>query len=286
MGRMLQVYDRYDIKPGADGDREVEQEDTGMNDYVTVSFSGGKDSTAMLLHMMEIGEHIDEVINVDTGMEFPSMYEHIEKIRKEVEDNGIRFTILRAEHTFEWFMFEKPIGSEKYGPHNGFGWPTHIIRWCTKHLKTKLIDNYFKELSQDHNVIRCVGLAADELKRLERTWNQEHRHPLVEWGWSEDDCLEYCYSRGYDWGGLYDLFNRVSCWCCPLAPISELRKLWANYPDLWEKLEQWDDRMIKEHPTYQAFKGDYSVRSLSLRFEKEAIAERNQSKLDAYGVIE
>lgn len=62
-------------------------------DYITVSFSGGKDSTAMLLHMIELGEHIDEVINIDTGMEFPAMYDHIDKVRQIVESHGIRFQL-------------------------------------------------------------------------------------------------------------------------------------------------------------------------------------------------
>ena len=37
--------------------------------YHVVSFSGGKDSTAMLLHMLELGMPVDEVVNVDTGFE-------------------------------------------------------------------------------------------------------------------------------------------------------------------------------------------------------------------------
>ena len=47
-----------------------------------VSFSGGKDSTAMLLLMIEKGYKIDEIIFLDTGVEFPEMYEHIEKVKK------------------------------------------------------------------------------------------------------------------------------------------------------------------------------------------------------------
>ena len=42
----------------------------------------------MLLHMIEIGEHIDEVINVDTGMEFSAMYDHIDRVRKIVLKDG------------------------------------------------------------------------------------------------------------------------------------------------------------------------------------------------------
>jgi 3'-phosphoadenosine 5'-phosphosulfate sulfotransferase (PAPS reductase)/FAD synthetase len=47
-----------------------------------VQFSGGKDSTAMLLMMLEKNMPIDEIIFCDTGKEFPQMYEHIEKVQK------------------------------------------------------------------------------------------------------------------------------------------------------------------------------------------------------------
>ncbi len=47
-----------------------------------VQFSGGKDSTAMLLMMLEKDMPIDEIIFCDTGKEFPQMYEHIEKVQK------------------------------------------------------------------------------------------------------------------------------------------------------------------------------------------------------------
>ncbi len=55
-------------------------------DLHIVSFSGGKDSTAMLLHMMELGMKIDVVLYCDTWMEFPAMYRHVEKVKKIVED--------------------------------------------------------------------------------------------------------------------------------------------------------------------------------------------------------
>lgn len=44
--------------------------------YHAVSLSGGKDSTAMLLLMIERDMPIDLVLSADTGMEFPKMYEH------------------------------------------------------------------------------------------------------------------------------------------------------------------------------------------------------------------
>ena len=56
---------------------------------------------------------------------------------------------------------------------------------------------------------------------------------------TEADCLAYCKERGYDWGGLYDKMRRVSCWCCPLQSLAELRVLYQDFPDLWEQLKRW-----------------------------------------------
>ena len=43
-----------------------------------VSLSGGKDSTAMLLRMLEEGMRVDIILFCDTGLEFPAMYEHLD----------------------------------------------------------------------------------------------------------------------------------------------------------------------------------------------------------------
>ena len=45
-----------------------------------VSFSGGKDSTAMLLMMLERGWPVDDIVYFDCGdWEFPQMHKHINR---------------------------------------------------------------------------------------------------------------------------------------------------------------------------------------------------------------
>lgn len=236
-----------------------------MQDYITVSFSGGKDSTALVLRMIELGEHIDEVVCCDTFKEFPAMYRHIEKVRKVIEANGIKFTMLRAEKSFDYYMFEYQAEKGKHTGEKGLGWALPTLRWCTGYLKRDIVGKYFRELRKKYNVIQCLGIAADEGYRLERKNNQQenHRHPLVEWGWAEKQCLEYCYSKGYDWEGLYEIFSRVSCWCCPLKPLEELRKLRKHFPELWEELKDMDKRAKNQ------FKSNYSVEQLEIRFAFE-----------------
>ena len=237
-----------------------------MKDYIVANFSGGKDSTAMVLHMIELGEHIDEVVCCDTYKEFPAMYRHIEKVKMVVEDVGIKFTTIRAEPGFDYLMFDHRVKPRnKVANTQGYSWPNSRNRWCTTRLKVNVINRYFKELKTRYNVIRCLGIAADEGYRLERDNNKDpnHRHPLVEWGWTEADCLKYCYRYGYDWEGLYEIFSRVSCWCCPLQRVGELKKLRKHFPNLWEELRDMDKR------TWRQFLANYSVEDLETRFQLE-----------------
>lgn len=201
------------------------------------------------------------------------MYRHIEKVKKVVEDADIKFTVLKSEITFNQYLYEyepkrrnPEAFYEKYGKDaKGYSWAYFANRWCTGKLKIQIKDKYLREIKKQYNLIEYVGLAADEEYRLERKNNQmkNQKHPLVEWGWTEKDCLDYCYSLGYDWEGLYNYFSRVSCWCCPLQPLGELRILYKMFPELWQELKEMDSR------TFTPFKDGKSVEDLEVRFKFE-----------------
>ena len=242
-------------------------------EYWVLSLSGGKDSTALGLewltrHRADPATYpLDEVIYCDTGMEFPAMVEHINRLETIFTDAGIKFTRLKSEHSFEWYMFD--YSPKRRNPAlqglKGQSWPSHNIRWCTTELKNMVVNAYFSDLRKKYTVIQLIGFAADEQYRLKREANQNpnHRHPLMDWGWTEADCLKYCYAHGFDWGGLYEIFHRVSCWCCPLKSLPELRNLWKQFPDLWERLKD------MEHRTYRKFLKNYTVDQLEIRFQFE-----------------
>ena len=81
--------------------------------FNVVSFSGGKDSTAMLLRMLEEGMPIDCVLFCDTGLEFPQMYEHIYRVEMET---GISITHVKPERSFEYMMLEQPVKRRSDSP--------------------------------------------------------------------------------------------------------------------------------------------------------------------------
>ena len=63
----------------------------------------------MLLLMIERGLPIDMVLTADTGMEFPEMYRHWDRIEQYLfQKRGLKLTILRHPKGFEWLMFDEP----------------------------------------------------------------------------------------------------------------------------------------------------------------------------------
>lgn len=221
-----------------------------------ISLSGGKDSTAMLLWALEKGEQFDEVIFFDGGWEFPQMHAHIEKLKELVP-----ITTLRPDKPFDWYAFERPLKKARNRGLIGYGWPKARGRWCTG-LKRNTISRYLKQ-KYPGGACRWIGLAADELHRVNQKGLDagEFRYPLIEWGKTEADCLEYCREKGFDWGGLYDEMKRVSCWCCPLQGIAELKVLRRDYPELWAKLKEMDARSSRP------FRTDYTIYGLEHKID-------------------
>ena len=218
-----------------------------------VSFSGGKDSTAMLLRMIEENMQIDEIIFCDTGKEFPDMYEHIEKIEKYIKRP---ITRLKADKSFDYYMFEHEKTRGKNKGHRGYGWSSGRCRWCTTLLKNNVVNNYLKKYEKE-GYVEYIGIAYDEQDRI-----KNKKYPLVDWKMTEKDCLEYCYNKGFYWNGLYEHFDRVSCWCCPLKRLNEYKMLYKHYPELWQELKEMDKK------SYNRFRKDYSVEELENKFNK------------------
>ncbi len=235
------------------------------------NFSGGKDSTAMLIMLLEKGYPLDYIVSCDTGKEFPEMYAHIEKVKRYLKKHfpdAPEIITLRAVHSFDYYMFEKPVKREfnqtkdahsKYKSAFGYGWGSFKNRWCTSTMKTEVMRKFFQGMAK---YINYIGIAADETKRLKP--DKQKMYPLAEWGVTEADALNFCYQRGFDWGGLYEHKKRVSCWCCPLQSINDYRVLWKHHPELWQELKSMDKRSPIEMCS------SYTLDELEKRFEAEA----------------
>ena len=228
-----------------------------------VSFSGGKDSTALLCKMLEKGMKVDKIIFCDTGVEFPQMYDHIKKVENYI---GREITIVKSEKSFEYYMCDHIKTRGKNKGKKGYGWMDFRNRWCTSQLKIQPYNRYLKQYKkQGYEIIEYHGIAVDEKERTEKNKSKDRiiKYPLVDWEMTEKDCLEYCYSLGFDWGGLYKKFNRVSCYLCPLSRLGEIEIVYKYFPELWNKMKELDKRSFRQ------FRSDYSLDELEEKFNNK-----------------
>lgn len=270
-----------------------------------VSFSGGKDSTAMLLMLLERGEPIADIVFFDGGWEFPQMHEHLEQVEHLI---GRKITRLRprlpvgvvTEKTpFDWMFSEYPIVKRGTDQVHRIGryWPSPNIRWCTGR-KQEALRAHLRALTHRHGfdlpLRQCVGFAADELERLDGPTKKDsayhvQRYPLIEWGVTEADALQYCKNYGFTWGGLYHYFKRVSCFCCPLQGLDELRKLRCFFPDLWQRMLEMDSwlpkndkgRRFNHAPSVVALEARFAAEGAMVAEENDADANRGQGAMGA-----
>lgn len=231
-----------------------------MKYIASVSF--GKDSLCMLLKLIELGYPLDEVVFYDTSMEFQAIYNIRDRIKQILEEKNIKFTELKPKCDFEYCMFEKPVKVGKPNEHKGYSWCGGRCRWGTME-KIRAIEEYCK------GNYEYVGIAIDELKRLEKERKGNKIFPLAEWNMTEKDCLNYCYSYGFKWEEdgveLYTILDRVSCWCCANKNLKELENYYLYLPTYWNKLKQLQSR------TDRPFKyNKYTIFDLEEKFKEKA----------------
>lgn len=225
------------------------------------SCSFGKDSLCMVLMLLERNAPLDEVIFYDTGAEFQAIYNIKEKIEPILKDRNIPLVTLTPKEPFFYTMLEKPCYSPQKGHHNGYGWCGGVCRWGTTG-KLQALDKY----AEEKDAVVYIGIAADEASRLYKERKPYKRFPLADWGITEKKCLEYCYSRGYNWIertkegdiDLYAVLSRVSCWCCCNKNKKELYNIYKYLPEYWDKLLELQsklDRPMKKFHNKQY--GDY-----------------------------
>jgi len=240
-----------------------------MNNIVCLS--GGADSTAMLLALLEHNESIHSIVFFDTGWEFPEVYNHIERVEA---DTGIKIVRLHPVKSFDYLLYKHPVVARK-GPmkgeihRQGHGWPSWTRRWCTRE-KINTVKCYLRNIK---NPVQCIGFNMDEKHRRDskslKKARKKHRvrYPLIEYGITGHQARLYCKSKGYTWEGLYDIRDRVSCFCCPLQGIKNSRILRKERPVLWHRMLEMDAKI----PINRGFNHYSTVHELEKRF---AIEER------------
>ena len=234
------------------------------------SCSFGKDSLAMVLLLLSLGYPLDEVIFFDTGMEFDAIYAIRDKLLPILKENNIKYTELTPELPFLYEMLEKPVKGIKNPDHFGYGWCGGACRWGTSN-KNRAITKYLSNLNEEY--VEYVGIAYDEPNRI-----KDKVYPLFDHKMTEADCLKFCRERGWTWTegniDLYDVLDRVSCWCCSNKNRKELFNMFVGLPHYWSKLKEIQAQIDKPMKKFKSKKyGEYGN---VLEMEKVFIEKRSE----------
>lgn len=178
-----------------------------------VAFSGGKDSTALVMRLRELGEPF-ECIFTPTGNELPELLDHITTV-----ESNLGLTIHRPP---------APTLFELIDGYNAL--PNWRQRWCTRQIK---IEPCIAFLKGRPGSTLSVGLRADEEARigLYGDW-ATYRYPLREWGWGIEEVWAYLKEKGVT------VPARTDCALCYGQRLSEWFRLWRDHPDEYAKGEE------------------------------------------------
>ena len=212
-----------------------------------VALSGGKDSTALALRLMEVEPKDYTFICTPTGDELPEMEEHWRNL-----EYLLGKPLLKIRHKLnlnELIDFYKAL-------------PSWRMRWCTRQLKIEVAQAFY--LAHPGSTA-YVGLRADEEEREGGIYGEKvikQRYPLREWGWGINEVTEYLKKRGVS------IPRRTDCARCCFQKLGEWWDLWKNYPEIYKNAE---DQELKYGHTFRSPSRDTWPASLAgLRSEFES----------------
>ena len=226
-----------------------------MNDLINnsrllVSVSGGKDSTAMCLHLFELGytkADFDRVF-MDTGWEHENTYKYLDELEQTIgKITRIKASIaVKEEDADQVAKFEEMLGFESPFVRRIFkykSFPTRLRKWCTSDLKMKPVSDYINSL--DYDVLNLVGIRRQESQKRstypEFEFNEKMDcwtwRPLIDW--SEKDVIEIHHRFNLIPNQLYlNGSNRVGCYPCINSRKQEIKNLDDKRIAIIRELEQ------------------------------------------------
>lgn len=206
-----------------------------------LSLSYGKDSLACLGAIEELGWKLDRIVHAEIWAtdeihaDLPAMVEFKKKADQIIKDRwGIEVEHIKSKYNYnDCFYFKRGrTGRKTKCDGKIYGFPMIRGQWCLQQLKRYVLDKL-----NNGNIV-YIGIAADEPKRFNNL-SDTKKSPLVELGWTEDDCRKWCEENDL-LSPIYTTSTRGGCWFCHNQSVDQLRLLRKNYPEYWEMMLSWD----------------------------------------------
>lgn len=250
--------------------RAIEIKESGRP--LVVSISGGKDSTAMGLYLIENEFHKTNELSfvyADTGWEHPEVYEYLEKVVAPLFGKYGEFHYLRNP--------KYPNGMVDMVRKNQ-SFPTRIARFCTRELKIAPIKLHIKALvEQGLNPINVVGIRAQESHRRSLMDEYDEGGPIGCDTWRPlikfllADVVDIHSKHGMVPCSLYykkeNPVKRVGCWPCVMSSKTEIRAFAEDDQGHLEAIRQ----LEKEIEPLVQIKAMKNAKKLNKEYDPEVV---------------
>lgn len=207
------------IEPNSSDVRQDSQTTDQNTPRHILSLSGGKDSSALAIYMLDRVPNMEYVF-CDTGEELPETYDYLDKLETYL---GKPITRLKNEKGFDEILKSK----------GGF-LPSPRVRWCTEHLKIRP----FELFVGDDAAINYVGIRADEDDRkgyISLKRNIVPKYPFIEDRITKEDVFRILEESGVGLPDYYRWRSRSGCYFCFFQQKMEWIGLYENHPNLFAR---------------------------------------------------
>lgn len=219
-----------------------------------VNYSGGLDSTAVLVGCYDRGITPDLILFADTGAESPTTYAYLDVMDAWLARVGFpaitrtKYVPVRAPYT----TLEGKCISNETLPSLAFGGHSCALVFkrdvMVKHMKRD--EQCLAAIARGEKITKFIGYDAGprDRKRAEKserslarlrakklsadTWEAHHcdfQYPLIEWGWSREKLAEVIEDAGLP------VPSKSSCFFCPAMKLDEVVQLKKRHPDLYQR---------------------------------------------------
>lgn len=240
-----------------------------------VSWSGGKDSTATILLMLENKVPIKKIIYVrmqwteEIPATLPIMTEFVDRAIERFEQIGLNVELHKTEPLKD---LTKKTYTERTKRKYKIGKPYGVSSFMRGGCKAT--DQKQKTIASVNTKgeYEMIGYAADETQRLHRL-DDKRQSIMLELGIRENDTYSIC--RKYNLlSPLYDLgITRDGCFFCPNVKQNEINLVVNSRPDLYNEIVEMIETTLSYHdnPQVLARNNNWVKYYMQKQFEKDQI---------------
>lgn len=241
------------------GKTETDREGNEWTHPIAWSYGGGKDSSAGILHMYELGIRPDLIIIADVGGEHPHTWETVAAMDEWCQSHDFPEIMITSYYspTTRYQSLEGNCLQNDGLPSLAYGGHSCSLKWKIEAIEDEIwgIEGWEPArvaLEQGIRVTRCIGYdygcadskrfaKVDKVEKKDEASGKflhwKNRYPLREWQLSRDD-LDATIASHPEFGDALEsrtgsrVVRKSSCFFCPAMKVAEVEEMATDYPEL------------------------------------------------------